>query len=207
MNKARLALVAAAVVLSSAAADAADPRQDLVDGMARCATIADGAARLSCYDALNPTLKAAQAAPALTPQVAAAPPAQTADSGRPWYDPLGVFGTAPSAQTRPEQFGGENLAPPAPPPSAPGEPPPPPAPVALDSITAEVTDYSFNPNTGRFVVFLDNGQIWRQIEGDSDRAHFYKTQKNVVVIERGVMGSYDMHINGLSRGFKVRREK
>ena len=203
MNIAR-AIVIAALAAAPCAAHA-DARQDLVDGMAKCAAIGDGTARLACYDALNPTLKAAQSTPppaAEAPAAAAAPPG---GDSRPWYDPGRIFGVSPREQTTPEQFGGENLAPPPPPPGTPqtaaNTPPP-----ALDSITATVTDYSFNPYN-KFVVFLDNGQIWKQLESDTGlKARFQKDGKNVVVISRGFVGSYNMTIND-GPAYKVARVK
>jgi len=179
------------------AASLAGPREDIVDGMAKCAAIADNSARLACFDALVPQVKAAQAAPPET-----APPADT----RAWYDPSRIFGISPSQQTTPEQFGSENLTAPTPPPPKPGEPAPPAPPQALDSITAKVTDYALNP-FGRITVFLDNGQIWRQLDGDTDHAHMHGGGGNTVEISRGMLGSYDMVINGVGVALKVQRIK
>jgi hypothetical protein len=201
MNCVRIACVAAIAIMPAIAV--AGPREDLIDGMTKCAAVTDNTARLACYDALNPQLKAAQTAPPASPAPASPPPTQTGDN-RAWYDPSRIFGTSPSAQTTPQQFGGENLAPPAPPPPKPGEAPPPPRPEALDSITAKVTDYAFNP-FGRVVVFLDNGQIWQQLDGDTDRAHFHRTDVNTVEISRGMIGSYNMVVNDMGAALKVRR--
>ncbi len=80
------------------------------------------------------------------------------------------------------------------------------APEALESITATVTDYSFNPYD-KFVVFLDNGQIWKQLESDTGvKARFAKGGKNTVVISRGLIGSYNMNIND-GPTYKVKRVK
>ena len=199
MNIARVAAIAAIVLLPLAAS--AGPRDDLIDGMAKCAALTDNAARLACYDALNPTVKAAQAEP--PPPPAAAPPAQAAEN-TPWYDPFHVFGTSPRQQVRPEQFGAEDLSAPPPPPGTPAAAVPV-EPQALDSITAAVTDYSFNPY-GRFLVILDNGQIWHQLASDPTTAHFPKGQKNTVTISRGFIGSYNITIND-GPSYKVRRVK
>jgi hypothetical protein len=180
--------------------------------MAKCAAIADSMARLACYDALSPTLKAAQSAPppvvAATPPPAGTAPAAVAPpaDNRPWYDPGRIFGVSPREQTTPQQFGGENLQAPPPPPGTPqtaaNTPPP-----ALDSITATVTDYSFNPYD-KFVVFLDNGQIWKQLESDSGgKARFLKGEKNTVTISRGFIGSYNLTVNDSDAVFKVTRVK
>ena len=92
---------------------------------------------------------------------------------------------------------------PTPPPAA-GESAAPPPPEQIESITAAVTDYSFNP-FGKFIVFLDNGQVWREI--DPDLAHFNKGGANTVTIERGMMGSYNMRINDGNKIYKVTRIK
>ena len=77
----------------------------------------------------------------------------------------------------------------------------------LESISAGVSDYAYTP-LGKFIVFLDNGQVWRQIPGDADRAMFRKTAKdNAVTISRGFVGSYNMTINGSAKVFKVTRVK
>jgi hypothetical protein len=211
MNIARVAAFCAIALVPAAAQ--AGPRDDLVAGMAKCAGIADNAARLACFDALTPTLKAAQfegpsvAAPVTAPS--GAPPAAAAGApppvadNRPWYSVDRILGVSPRDQTRPEQFGGENLAPPPPAPGTPeaaNQPPPP-----LDSITVGVTEYSFNPYK-KFIVILDNGQIWQQLPSDDGIAHFMKGAKNSVVIERGMLESYSLILND-SATYKVRRLK
>lgn len=202
MKIAAAALVAA-IALAAGTAQA-DPRQELVDGMAKCAAVTAGDARLACYDALNPALKAAQAEP-VAPPPAAAPPAPPADS-RAWYDPGRIFGVSPRQQTTPETFGGENIAPPPPPPGTVVKPEDM-APAPIDSITAGVTDFSFNPYD-KFLVVLDNGQIWQQLESDSGaKARFSKSSKNTVTISRGFIGSYNLQINDGSAVYKVRRLK
>lgn len=192
MNFSRIACAAAIIFVSTGVS--AGPRDDLIEGMAKCAAIADNPQRLACYDALAPQLRAAQSAP------------PESSDNRAWYDPGRIFGVSPSAQTTPQQFGGEALAPPPPPPARPGEPPPPTPPVSLDSITAKVTDYAYNP-FGRAVVFLDNGQIWQQLEGDTDRVKFRKGETNTVVISRGALGSYNMVVNDTGSAIKMHRIK
>jgi hypothetical protein len=81
------------------------------------------------------------------------------------------------------------------------------APETVDSITAGVMEYSFNP-FGRFVVFLDNGQIWRQLDADTGRATFGNPPSgNMVTISRGAFGSYNLRLAGQNALFKVRRVK
>jgi hypothetical protein len=162
--------------------------------MDQCAAVADKDQRLACFDQLAPQVKAAIAEAPMT-----GPP--TAEQQKSWFgfDFGNIFGTAPSQQTTPEKFGSENLPPP---PLKPGEAPPP---GPIDSITANVTDYAFNPS-GKFVIFLEGGEVWQEIQGDADRAAF-KKHDNTVIISRGMMGSYNLQLNSSNKVFKVKRIK
>lgn len=200
----RSVAAAAALVLIAAGPALAGPRDDALDAVNKCAQIADDHARLACYDAAAAQVKSAIATP--EPQVAATPEQQ-----RSWFGLPDIFGgNGSKPQTTPQQFGSESIPQPPPPP-APGEnaqaaPPPPPEPQIIDSITANVSDFAYHLD-GRFVVFLDNGQIWQQIQGDTDKAHFKKSGPNTVTISRGAFGSYGLTLNDLSQSFKVKRIK
>ncbi|MGN6147582.1 MAG: hypothetical protein ACTHPD_03480 [Rhizomicrobium sp.] len=180
----------------------AGPRDDVLEAMGKCATLTDNKARLDCYDAVAPRLRDALNRP---PEALSHPP--TEEEQKSWFgfnlDGLfGSNGTPPAVQTTPGQFGADKLAAKEAP-AAEGAAQPE-QPKAIESITAAVTDYSINP-FGRFIVFLDNGQVWKQI--DSDVAHFSKGGSNTVMIERGMMGSYNMHINDGNHVYKVTRVK
>ncbi|MBV9046138.1 MAG: hypothetical protein JO294_13510 [Alphaproteobacteria bacterium] len=202
MKFARAAVIAALLIVPVAAFAASGPIEGLIDGFLKCADNPDSSARVACYDGLIPSFRAAKAAPPPAPPIAVAPPAAPPPDKGAWYDPFNVFGTNPSQQVRPEQFGAEHLTPPKP---APGQPEAPPAPEPLDSITAKVSEYSFTP-TGKFFVILDNGQIWQQLSNDVTPAHFQKGE-NVVTIKRGTLGSYNMLLNDSVARFKVKRLK
>jgi len=174
----------------------AQPQQDVLEAVGRCAGIADAQARLACYDKIAPRVKDAIAAP---PPSLDRPP--TAEEQSSWFgfDIANLFGAAPAQQTTPAEFG-SNTLPTTREKEAAVEP-------ELDSITANLADYSYN-SSGRFIVFLDNGQVWRQIEGDVDRATFRKAPKdNKISISRGFIGSYNLSINGSARQYKVTRVK
>ena len=190
----RVYTIAAVFFLGLAAVAQASTRDNVLRAMDQCAAVADKDQRLACFDQLAPQVKAALAE---TPM--AGPP--TLEQQKSWFgfDFGNIFGTAPRQQTTPQQFGSENLPPPPP---KEGESPPP---GPIDSITANVTDYAFNPS-GRFVIFLEGGEVWQEIQGDAERAIF-KKQDNSVLIARGLMGSYNMQINGVGQSFKVRRIK
>jgi hypothetical protein len=193
----RLALALAAIA-GAMPAHAAPPVQDLLEAMGRCAAIADDHARLACYDAVSPRVKDALATP---PSALPANRPPTTEEQRSWFgfDLGNLFGASPAQQTTPQQFGSDRL------PEVHAKEDA--AAAAVDSITAGVTEVSYTP-FGKFIVFLDNGQVWRQIEGDSDHATFRRPAKvNKVTIDRGLIGSYNLMINDSAKTFKVTRVK
>jgi len=192
-----VAAVTCALFLALTAAGQASPAQDVLKAMGQCAAVADEHERLACYDRLAP--QAAQVLAQMPPAPHPGPP--TAEEQKDWFgfDLGNLFGSSPAQQTTPQQFGSEAL-PPKPP--APGEPPPPPP---LESISAKVTEFAYTP-FGQFIVFLDNGQVWRQIEGDTDHANFNR-KGSTVTISRGWLGSYGLTIEGSDKVFKVKRVK
>ena len=208
-------LAALAVFLLAFSPAHAGANDDAMTAIAKCAALNDNTVRLVCYDKIagRPTTVeiAPQAQPQVVQQPQAAPPAQTATAAPPpskeeeesWFGIADWFGSdkaSPALQATPQQFGSENLPPP---PAAPGAPPPV---EPLDSISATVSDFAYNPY-GRFVVFLDNGQIWQQLQGDTSEAHFSKNQKDQVTISRGFIGSYNLAIGDHAGIFKVKRIK
>ena len=207
-------LAVLAVFLLAAFPARAGAADDVIAAIGKCAALTDDAARLACYDNVAGRTKTVEAAPQTQPvpqappqaaapaRTAAAPPASKEDDES-WFGIADWFGSdkvSPAAQTTPRQFGSENLPPP---PAAPGAPPPL---EPLDHITASVSDFAYNP-FGRFVVFLDNGQIWQQLQGDTDQAHFSKNQKDQITISRGILGSYNLEIVGHNGLYKVKRIK
>jgi hypothetical protein len=200
---ARMAAAIAVVWFVSVTGAFAGPRDDALEAVAKCAVIADDHARLACYDSSAPKVKDALGAPAETPGAA------TVEQQKSWFGLPTIFGGGGNgrpAQTTPKEFGNERLAPPPPPAPVPGQPAPPPPPQVIDSITAVVSDYAFNP-FGRVVIFLDNGQIWQQLQGDTDVAHFRKRGPNSVTISRGLLGSYNLQVNDSAVMIKVKRLK
>ncbi|MGH6889091.1 MAG: hypothetical protein ACREHF_07845 [Rhizomicrobium sp.] len=171
--------------------------QDVLEAMGHCAGIADSGARLSCYDALAPRLRDVLATP---PAALPAGRTPTEEEQRSWFgfDLGDLFGTGPAEQTSPAQFGANTL----PATHAKEEQ----AGAEVDSVTAGVSDVAYTP-FGKFIVFLDNGQVWRQIEGDADHAIFPKSGKTSVTIRRGFIGSYNLTIGDSNRLYKVTRVK
>lgn len=198
------ALLLAAIFSSGAAF--AGPKEDVLHDFSQCAEIRSDASRLACFDSLSPRVKALVPRPAVAPppNVASAPPPPPAPSGEEQESGFGhneasQAATLPEQQTTPEQFGSDRLAPP-PQESANAQ-------KELDKITVGVSEVAFTV-FGKFIVFLDNGQIWRQLEGDSGHAHFRKkATDNKVTISRGLLGSYNLTVNDSNALFKVTRVK
>jgi len=203
-------------VSGSAAAQGADGA--LLQALGGCAGLSDNAARLACYDRLAPQVKAALAVPAAVAPTAVAPPAAPAAPAAPamasaqkpaakdqssWFglDMSDVFGSSssPEKQTTPTQFGADQLSSAHQQTQTPAH--------EIDSISAHVHEYAMNP-FGKFIVFLDNGQVWRELSSESSRVSFrHDAKANTVMIERGMLGSYILHLNGDMRGYKVERIK
>ncbi len=169
----------------------AGPRDDVIGTLVKCADITDKAARLDCYDQAAPQLRAAAQAPAPPPPVAAQttepPPAPVSQQGGSFLSSLDPFGDSPqgpSAQQMAYQAIGAEILP----------------------VTIGVTDYSVAPN-GSFSVTLDNGQVWRERNEHYDHPAFRSDAKNVVVIERGLIGGYNLYLKGDGKPYKVLREK
>lgn len=176
----------------------ATPREEILQGLQKCAAIAEDKDRLACYDALVRPAQTALARPP-EPQEAEHPP--TPEEQKSWFgfDLSNLFGSSPSQQTTPQKFGEENL------PSTKQKVEE--AQQEVESITAGVTEYAFTP-FGKFIIFLDNGQVWRQLPGDADRAQFHKAATdNKVTISRGFIGSYNLTVNDSTRVYKVERVK
>lgn len=67
---------------------------------------------------------------------------------------------------------------------------------------AGVSSISYDGH-GRFTITLDNGQVWRQLEGDT--AQLRGTRFPAVRISRGALNSYDLNIVGRNATYRVSR--
>ncbi len=149
--------------------------------LGKCLAIPGVLQRLSCYDGV-----ARGVAPAV---VSAAPRA-----AMPYPSPVpGVAVNAPPqrAPSPAEGFGAEAL------------PRTQAARQAVAEIGSAITDLSYTP-TGKFVVTLANGQVWRQKEGDVSTKFFRKANRTAT-ISRGFMGSYNLVFNNSGAYYKVTR--
>lgn len=200
-------LLAASALMAAFAAPAAaadggttpgNVNNALLQALSHCAAIEKSAPRLACYDGLAPRVSAALGGGAAA-KAAVASKTPTPEEEKSWFgfDLGDLFGTSPSTQTTPAQFGAENTQ------AAKKQT----ERHAIDSITAGVTEYAHNPY-GKFIVFLDNGQVWEQLRGDGAHAKFKrKAADNTVRISRGFLGSYNLVINDQGTLYKVKRIK
>ena len=158
----------------------ADPARDALAEVAKCADIADSTERLKCFDRA-----AALAKTALTPSP------QPAAETRSFLDWFG-FSKPPTPPKTPEEYGK-----PAPATDAEG----------LSSITSNVLEFA-RTSRGLSVFILENGQIWRQLEGDTSVVRDPPAgQPMKVTIENGFLGSYNLTIEGRHGLIKVTRLK
>ncbi len=165
--------VLAFISIFVAGAAHADSTGDASAEIARCAEIADSAARLKCFDAAAPRASGARAA-----RASEAP------------DRADGFGfSPPQTVTRVEDFGK-----PAPPPE-------------ITQITATVLELARTAR-GRSIFILDNGQVWRQLDGDDTDVEEPRPGKTMkIAIETGFLGNYNLTIEGRNGLVRVRRVK
>ena len=211
----------------------ARPRDEVMSGAFRCATIGELRIWLDCfYGAAQPQRAALGMPPAPAAQVrlVASPPAGSVPPGeaairddvmrnafgcnslpdeRSWL--ACFYAAAAPARSRLGLASAPQDARPLPPP-APMRPapefglhaPPPPAATA-DHIAARMTSYEFN-QYGNFTVRLDNGQVWQQMSGDDVTARWtLPPGKYAVRISRGVLGSYNFQVRNNPGLFRVQR--
>ena len=176
----------------------ADSRDDALEAIGKCAGLAEDKARLACYDGLSGRIKDALATP---PSSLGHEPSKEEQESWFGFDIGGLFGGGSTKATTPEEFGGERTA------AVQEKREEAKSREEITSITAGVTDVAFTP-FGKFIVILDNGQVWRQSPGDPEKARFKSDPKdNQVTIFRGAIGSYDLEINDSDKIFKVTRVK
>jgi hypothetical protein len=124
-----------------------------------------------------PRAKSALAAPAPAPE---APTRSLLD----WFG----FSRPPPPATKPEEFGK-----------------PAPEQDELKEISSNVIEFAKTAR-GKALFVLENGQVWRQIDGDGTVVLDPQQGKTMkVLIERGFLGSYNLIIEGRNGLIKVTR--
>jgi hypothetical protein len=186
-----LAIPAIFVVLGVAVPAQADPQQQL-NTLLRCASIADDAQRLACFDRESAATSAEVARLAAERDARkkqeAALAAQRAEAER-------VAAAERAEKAKVEQFGAAGvpiLRKEAQDQAQAGE---------LDELKAKVAEV-FKGGQGELVLVLDNGQIWRQAE--------VKTMPPIragdpVTIKRRMISGFMLTLERTNRSFAVRR--
>jgi hypothetical protein len=151
-----------------------------------CTRLTEDSARLACFDREVPAMIAREhptprgsAASAGAPASASAAPGGVAPAGQPLTDEQ-KMGLTPGRIQQLER---------------PADAPPPPA-----TMTIAIQSLSSDGN-GHQVFVLENGQVWRQVEMDTQ---FRVKEGDSVTISRGVSGSYFMSF-GKHRNTRVSR--
>jgi hypothetical protein len=197
-----------------------------------CAAIGDSRQWLDCYyGAAQPVRAELGMAPAPAAQVRLTtnPPADTAvrdavmggafrcnetTDDRKWLDcyyaaaqPMrSRLGLSPAPQAPVTAAGAAHATEPKPPGPQFGMPQPDASlPADADHVVSRMKSFSFDPH-GKFTVTLANGQVWYQIAGDTESAHWKeKAGSYVVTISRGWFGSYNFQVRGIPGLYKVHR--
>jgi hypothetical protein len=171
-------LVLAAAAWPAQAQSQIDPAQ-----LQRCRSVTENAARLACYDAIALPPPVVRPEPGGRDGAAAAGGADApqAPAGNPSAVQAGTSGTSPVST-----FGLERRIVDA-------------APDQLSSRLAGTID-GWGPNA-RFT--LENGQVWQVVDGS--RAYYGTLKQPKVTINRGMLGSFYMSIEGVNQTPRVRR--
>jgi hypothetical protein len=170
-------LAAAIAVLSAPLAFADDPAvagASPLDGLRNCRTIVDVAQRAACYDAAVDALDRSEKAGDVA----------IIDSGTVEKVKREAFGF--SMPSLPKLTLGRA--------GGTGE--------QIESITGIVRGVG-SGEMGRSIVVLDNGQTWRQIDGEPLRIRPGAT----ATIERAALGSFMLKVEGQKRAVRVRRSE
>lgn len=183
------------------ASGAAASVDDAVEQALACRAIADAAARLDCLDKAIAGLASAREQAVIDEEAAkvAAAERKKEEFGLSGAEVEKKGGPPPDdfiART-PEEFGGEAV---------------PEIRQAIESrrlkeITATATAITVN-SIKQATLYLDNGQVWKQLESDSvNISHARPNRAYGVTIRRAALGNYRATIDGLSRTIRVTRVK
>jgi hypothetical protein len=72
-------------------------------------------------------------------------------------------------------------------------------------VASRIAAYRFDRN-GAFTVTLENGEVWRQLDGDSFVAHWFKEPHSyAVTITEGAFKSFNLTVKGYPASYKVQR--
>ena len=142
-----------------------------------CTDIEDDAERLACYDANKEASSTTPIVPAAPAEQQVPPAPAEASTG----DPDNRDATTIAAPA-PDDFGSAE-----------------PFDAAREYIEASIVEIATGGNID--YLRLDNGQVWREVE--ESRMRFKEGRK--VTITEGIMGSFDLRMEGINNVVKVRR--
>jgi len=211
----------------------ARPRDDVMAGAYRCSVVGEARQWLDCfYGAVQPARAALGLPPATVTQLrlASAPPsgAMAPDDARvrdavlanalrcyaiaderPWLDCY--YGAAQPMRARlglspaPQKAAPPAMAGPVPAQPLDRFPQGPAIPRGSSQVVSPMTAYSFS-KVRNFTVTLANGQIWRQLSGDPNYAHWKKPATSyVATIDHGAFGSFNLQVKDTPGVYKVER--
>ena len=153
--------------------------------MLRCRQVADGPARLACYDAIPLPVTVPVAAVPGVPVAAAAAQAAPVAAAAP---AAGMVVAAPSRADMENMFGRE--------------------PAVLHGQRLETLETTIEGDFDGWVpgqrIRLANGQVWKVVDGSEDVVDLHNPK---VTIKRGLFGAIFLDIDGAHRNPKVTRVK
>jgi hypothetical protein len=227
-----LFVLAGMSVLMVSAPVQARPRDEAMAGAYHCAAIADSRRWLDCYYGAAQPVRGAlgmKPAPAVQTGLVSAPPAGGAALPGDMGVRDSVMRAAAGCGTQADERGWLNCyyaaaqpmratlhLTPAPQVASAAQPialPPRPtdigrpASVSGDGVPVQsrMAAYSFD-KYGLFTVTLANGQVWRQVDGDTDYAHWKKPASTYTAhVTAGFMRSFNFQVRGLPGLYKVQR--
>lgn len=74
----------------------------------------------------------------------------------------------------------------------------------VEAIVANIAEFSYTPDE-KLIMVLENGQVWRQTDGERLSLKASGDKPNSARISRGAMGSFNLNVNDSNRTVKVRR--
>jgi hypothetical protein len=227
-----LFVLAGMSVLMISAPVQARPRDEAMAGAYHCAAIADSRRWLDCYYGAAQPVRGAlgmKPAPAAQTGLVSAPPAGGAALPGDMGVRDSVMRAAAGCGTQADERGWLNCyyaaaqpmratlhLTPAPQVASAAQPialPPRPTDIGRPAsvsgegvpVQSRMAAYSFD-KYGLFTVTLANGQVWRQVDGDTDYAHWKKPASTYTAhVTAGFMRSFNFQVRGLPGLYKVQR--
>jgi hypothetical protein len=220
-------LIGGYVTVCSAQECDARPRDDVMSGAYRCAAIGDSRQWLDCYyGAAQPARAALGMSPvpaaqaALVSKLPAGPAAPAEEAirdhvmasasnctggDREWLNCYYAAAQSMRVQLRLPPAPQAKTATPPPLPATHGGTPEADALAGRKRLDTRMASYRFTKD-GYFTITLENGQVWRQVVGDTTYAHWNKPAGSYVVhITEGFLNSYNLQVKNAPGLYKVLR--